>query len=186
MDFIELEKINSDIVGWISIDGTQINYPIVKGKNNSYYLNRSFDKTWNSYGSIFMDYKSSSDFGDYNTFIYGHHTKNGSMFGELYKYMDIKFYEEHPYFYLYSKTESYKVYVFSAYLDKTTSPSYDRSYKTIDEYKEYLDLIISKSKYKTDVNVNYENDKIITLYSCSHENNRSKDDRYFVHGLLKK
>jgi len=98
VDFDELKKINSNVVGWIVIEDTQVNYPIVQGKDNSYYLNHSFDKSWNSLGSIFMDYRSSNDFSDYNTFIYGHHTKNGSMFGELYKYMDATFYKEHPFF----------------------------------------------------------------------------------------
>ena len=79
VDFKELKKINSDVIGWIVIEGTEINYPIVQGNNNSFYLNHSYDKKWNSLGSIFADYQSSNDFSDYNTFIYGHHTKNGSM-----------------------------------------------------------------------------------------------------------
>ena len=99
VDFKELKKINSDVIGWIVIEGTEINYPIVQGNNNSFYLNHSYDKKWNSLGSIFADYQSSNDFSDYNTFIYGHHTKNGSMFGELYKYMDVSFYKQNKTFY---------------------------------------------------------------------------------------
>ena len=185
VNFEELKKINPDVVGWIVIEGTQINYPIVQTKDNEYYLNHSFDKKWNSLGSIFMDYKSSSDFSDYNTFIYGHHTKNGSMFGEIYKYMDYNFYLEHPSFNLYTPNGNYIIEIISAYLDKTSSDSYNQSFDSIDEYNSYINLVKEKSKYKTEVNIDYTTDKLITLYSCSHESNREKDDRYFIHGIIK-
>lgn len=185
IDFAELKKINSDVVGWIKIDDTQVNYPIVKGKNNSYYLNHSYDKKWSGYGSIFMDFESSSDFSDLNTFIYGHNTKNGSMFGELYKYMKQNFYDEHPTFNLYSPTNSYIVEVISAYVDDTESDSYNQIFSSFEEYKKYIDLIISKSRIRTNVNIDYRSDKIITLYSCSHETNHKKTDRYFIHGVLR-
>lgn len=186
INFDELRKINSDVVGWIVIEGTQVNYPIVQGNNNSYYLNHSFDRKWSSYGSIFMDYKSSKDFSDYNTFIYGHNTKNGTMFGELYKYMDVNFYSEHPSFYLYTQNGNYVIKLFSAYVDDTESDSYNQSFSSLEEYKNYLNIISSKSKYKTGIEVDYNSDKIITLYSCSHEINRKKSDRYFIHGIIKK
>lgn len=186
INFDELKKVNSDVVGWIAIEGTQINYPIVQGKNNSYYLNHSYDKKWSSYGSIFMDYESSKDFSDYNTFIYGHHTKNGSMFGEIYKYMDVNFYQEHPSFYLYTPTTNYIVEVFSVYIADTESDSYNQKFPSIESYKNYLDLIKSKSKYDTGILPKFDTDKIITLYSCSHEYNRNKNDRYFIHGILTK
>lgn len=186
VDFDELKKINSDIVGWIVIEDTQINYPIVQGNDNTFYLNHSHDKSWNSYGSIFMDYESFSDFSSYNTFIYGHHTKNGSMFGELYKYMNVEFYENHNTFYLYTPTGNYEAQIFSAYVDSTTSDSYNQFFSTEKEYEEYIKMVKSKSNYKTDVNVNSSKDNIITLYSCSHESSRQKTDRYFIHAVLKR
>jgi len=186
VDFSELEKINSDVVGWIVMEGTQVNYPIVQSKDNSFYLNHSFDKKWNSLGSIFMDYRSKNNFSDYNTFIYGHHTKNGSMFGELYKYMDESFYKEYPFYYLYTPTGNYKVEIISAYLDSAESDSYVQSFSTNEEYKNYIKLIKDKSNYKTDTELDIETDKIITLYSCSHESNRRKSDRYYIHGVIKK
>jgi len=186
VDFDELKKINSDVVGWIVIEGTQVNYPIVQSKDNSYYLNHSFDKKWNSLGSIFMDYRSTNDFSDYNTFIYGHHTKNGSMFGELYRYMDESFYKEHPFFYLYNPNGNYKVEIISAYLDSAESDSYIQEFDSIEEYERYINLILEKSKYKTNKEIDVKDDKIITLYSCSHETNRRKEDRYFIHGVITK
>lgn len=185
VNFEELENINSDVVGWIVIEDTQVNYPIVQSKDNSYYLNHSFDKKWNSLGSIFMDYKSSKDFSDYNTFIYGHHTKNGSMFGELYKYMDETFYKEHSSFYLYTKEENYKVEIISAYLGSVDSDSYNQVFSSSEEFKEYIDIIKEKSNYNTNVEIDANKDKIITLYSCSHESNRQKTDRYYIHAVLR-
>lgn len=186
IDFSELKKMNSDVVGWIVIEGTQVNYPIVQSKDNSYYLNHSFDKTWNSLGSIFMDYRSTNDFSDYNTFIYGHHTKNGSMFGELYKYMDASFYKEHPFFYLYSPNGNYRIEIISAYLDSAESDSYVQDFDSVEDYERYINLIIKKSNYITDTLFDVSTDKIITLYSCSHESNRRKEDRYFIHGKILK
>lgn len=185
VDFNSLQNINSDVIGWILVEGTQINYPIVQAKNNNYYLNHSFDKKWNSLGSIFADYRSSNDFSDYNTFIYGHHTKNGSMFGELYKYMNETFLMEHPTYMLYTPSGNYIAEIFSAYIDNTTSESYNQKFNSIEEYKKYIDMIKEKSNYKTEVDVNTKEDKIITLYSCSHESNRQKTDRYYIHAVLR-
>ncbi len=185
IDFEYLKGINPDVVGWIKIEDTQINYPIVQGTNNSFYLNHSYDKKWSGAGSIFMDYSSSSDFSDLNTFIYGHHTNNGSMFGELYKYMDANFYKEHPSFYLYTLNGNYVVDVFSAYIDDVESDSYKQDFSSFEEYEKYLNDVIVKSKYKTNLEINAEKDRIITLYSCSHENRRTKRDRYYIHGILR-
>lgn len=184
VDFKELKKINSDIVGWIVIEGTQVNYPIVQGKNNSYYLNHAYDKKYSSLGSIFMDYASTSNFTDENTFIYGHHTQNGSMFGEIKKYMDVNFYNEHPSFYLYTPEGNYRVDIISVYVADALSDSYNQVFTTKEEFKKYLDNVIEKSIYSTNVTIDYEIDRIITLYSCSHEYNRKKYDRYFIHGKV--
>ena len=186
VDFDELKKINPDVVGWIVIEGTQVNYPIVQGNDNSYYLNHSYDKKWNSLGSIFADYQSSNDFTDYNTFIYGHHTKNGSMFGELYKYMNKDFYNANKIFYLYTPNGNYEAEIFSAYLDSTTSESYNQSFNSSEEFNDYIELVKRKSNYNTDVEIDVTKDKTITLYSCSHESNRQKTDRYFIHAVLRR
>ena len=185
IDFSKLKEVNDDIVGWIIIDGTQVNYPIVKGKNNAYYLNHSYDKSYNSYGSIFMDYRSNENFSDLNTFIYGHYTSNGSMFGELKKYMEESFYKEHPFFYILTPNGNYKVDVISAYTDDALSSSYNAKFNDLNDYQRYIEKIRLKSRYSTDISVNYILDRTITLYSCSHESG-SKTERYFIHGIMRK
>lgn len=185
IDFSKLKEVNNAIVGWIIIDGTQVNYPIVKGKDNSYYLNHSYYKSYNSYGSIFMDYRSNENFSDLNTFIYGHYTSNGSMFGELKKYMEESFYKEHPFFYILTPNGNYKVDVISAYTDDALSSSYNAKFNDLNDYQRYIEKIRLKSRYSTDISVNYILDRTITLYSCSHESG-SKTERYFIHGIMRK
>ena len=141
VDFEKLKNINSDVVGWIIMEGTQVNYPIVQGENNSYYLNHSYEKKYSSFGSIFLDYSSSSDLSDKNSFIYGHHTRNGSMFGELKKYMNTNFFNEHPSFYLYTPNGNYKADIFSVYTADALSDSYNQSFSSLEDFKLYIDLI---------------------------------------------
>ena len=185
VDFDYLKSINSNVVGWIVIEDTQVNYPIVQGNNNSYYLNHSYDKKWSSFGSIFMDYSSSSDFSDKNTFIYGHHTRNGSMFGELGKFMKKDFLLEHPSFYLYTPSGNYRADIFSVYTADALSDSYDQSFSSLEEFNSYINIVTGKSKYHLDVDIDTNSDKIITLYSCSREYGYSKYDRYFIHAVLR-
>ena len=83
VDWESLKAINSDIIAWLQIEGTEISYPVVKGTDNDYYLHHTFEKNYNSAGSIFVEYTNSSDFQDCNTIIYGHNMRNGSMFGLL-------------------------------------------------------------------------------------------------------
>ena len=85
IDFSKLKSINNDVVGWIEIPNTNINYPILQTKDNKYYLNRDINKKYNINGSIYMNAKNSADFTDNNTIIFGHYTHKTSMFTELKK-----------------------------------------------------------------------------------------------------
>ena len=77
VDFAALREINPDIVAWIYIEGTKINYPIVQGGDNSYYLKHLFSGEWNGSGCIFLDFRNDASFADRHSIIYGHHIKNG-------------------------------------------------------------------------------------------------------------
>jgi len=99
--------------------------------------------------------------------------------------MDATFYKEHPFFNLYTLTKNYKVEIISAYLDSAESDSYIQEFKTVEEYETYINTILEKSNYRTNIEFDVKTNKIITLYSCSHESNRRKEDRYFIHGVIK-
>mgnify|MGYP000531514856 FL=1 len=104
INFKELSIINPDIVGWLTIEGTNINYPIVQTDNNTYYLKHSFEKKYSNYGAIYMDATADKNFNSLNTFIYGHNTSNGTMFGELKKFMKQSFYDEHKNIFIYTNS----------------------------------------------------------------------------------
>lgn len=184
INFKELKKINNDIVAWIEIEGTNVNYPIVQGKDNSFYLNHNFERKYNSLGSIFMDYSAVYDFSDKNTFIYGHNTKNGSMFGDLKKYKDEVFFKEHPFFFIYTDKTIYKVLIFSVYVDDANSDSYIYKFANVDDYNSYLNKVKEKSIYKINLGDEITLDKIITLYTCA--GGEDKNSRLYLHGVLTK
>ena len=94
VDFASLQAINPDIVAWLRIPGV-LEYPVVRGKDNSYYLNHTVQQTYNIAGSIFLDYRNERDFSDSKNIIYGHNMKDGSMFHVLRNYQDIDFFQEH-------------------------------------------------------------------------------------------
>lgn len=185
INFEELLLINPNIVGWILVEGTNINYPIVQGNDNTYYLKHNIYNKYASAGSIYMDATANKDFSSLNTFIYGHYTSQGTMFGELGKYMKQSFYESHPNIYIFTPEKNYVVEVFSVHVDNASSPSYQMNFTTDEAYKNYIDLMKEKSSIRSNVNVDYIQDKIVTLYSCSRETNYKKQDRYYVHGVLK-
>ena len=91
--FDELRQINSDIQGWLTVDGTKIDYPVVQGENNLYYMNKDIYKDTSLAGSIFLDSRNKSDFSDPYSIIYGHHMDRSLMFGDLDKFRDQDFFD---------------------------------------------------------------------------------------------
>lgn len=187
VNFEELQSINSDIVAWIYIEGTNINYPILQNKNsNTYYLKHNYKKEYSNFGSIYMDATANVDFTSLNTFVYGHHTYNKSMFGEIGNFMNQDFFESHKNIFIYTPTNNYKLEIFSVHVDDANSSSYKMYFTSKQDYKEYIDLMKLKSNIKSDLEINPEIDRIVTLYSCSRETNYKKQDRYFLHGIIRK
>ena len=171
-----------DYRGWIKIDNTNINYPIVQGKDNSFYLDKDINKNYLSSGSIFMNYLNHG-FNDENTVLFGHHMRNKTMFAQLKKYKEKEFFYGNNDIVI--EVENGKVLknkVFSAYVTDAKDNYIKTNFDDKDQYKEFLEDIKNKSQYKSDIDVN-ENDKIITLSTCSYEFN---DARMVVHGKLLK
>ena len=107
VQFDELLKTNGDVIAWIYGANTHINYPVVQGSDNDYYLRHLLDGTWNDNGSIFMDCANSADFSDQNSLIYGHNMTSGAMFSNLVKYKQQAYYDQHPYLYMLTPQQSY-------------------------------------------------------------------------------
>lgn len=175
--FDQLLEINSDIVGWISIENTGINYPVVQSSDNDYYLNHNVEKQSSTRGSIFMDYRNKDVNEDIHTVIYGHHMKDGSMFGELSKYKDAAYYKEHNTITFEGLDGSTKWQIFSVYIYSPEDQFFEYEFADEQQYSTYLDKIIKKSRYDTGVEVTSE-DQLLTLVTCTYE---VTDARFIIH-----
>lgn len=163
IDFEKLKQINSDVVGWIKINNTCIDYPIVQAKDNDYYLRRNINKKYSISGSIFMDYRN-NNFEDKNTIIYGHNMKDDTMFSDLKKIYEGKLEDNTVSIYQEDGIKKYKI--FATYIidpDKNIKVT-----MTEKEYKQYLQEAVKKSSIDFNVDVS-ANDKIITLLTCSYK-----------------
>lgn len=180
VDFAALKSINSDVVGWIYCEGTDINYPVLQGKDNDFYLHHTYDGTENRAGSIFVEALNARGFGDSNTIIYGHHMKNGSMFATLRNWADQEYYEEHPVFWLLTPEQNYQIKLFSGYITAATSDTYTIFQGPSQELDDYLQMVCANSDFSADVETD-PNGKYVILSTCEYV---FEDARYVLHGML--
>ncbi|WP_353625743.1 class B sortase [Bacillus sp. JCM 19041] len=117
--FDQLHEVNTDIVGWLAIGGTVIDYPVLQGEDNDYYLNRNFKREQTRAGSIFMDYRNDPMSLGRHTILYGHRMKDGSMFSDLTSFTDESFFSNPPDMYIDTVTDQYDIEVFAAYYTDT-------------------------------------------------------------------
>ena len=116
VDFDTLQSINPDVIGWLYGPDTGVNYPVVQGDDNAFYLTHLYDRSANSAGSLFLDYRAGALAGSRHWVIYGHYMNNGTMFADLLKYKEQSYYEEHPEFFLILPEGRYRVDLFSGYV----------------------------------------------------------------------
>ena len=179
VDFKSLKEKNPDTVGWLYVGSCGISYPIVQGEDNDYYMHHTFEGTANSSGAIIMDYRDDKYLKDWNTFIYGHNMKNGSMFGSLKKLLkDESLYDSDPYIYVYLPGYIYRYQIFSYYKDAPDSKMYWTA-DNLQEYRQYIRDALSLSVRDLGVETSEENN-MITLVTCSGSGEGKM--RFFVHG----
>ena len=175
IDWEKLEDINKDIVGWIKIEGTHIDYPILQDNSKLQYLTKSFNGKYNVNGSIFTI--NDNPFQDSETIIYGHNMKSKIMFSELDKYMKEDFFYKHSSFEIYTKGQNYKATVFSCY--STNVYQEEKQVKSL-EFDEKVEYYKKKSKYSIE-NIGKVK-KIVKLSTCSYLNNHTTptNQRYYI------
>lgn len=179
IDFTQLLSVNSDIVGWLRIRALDISYPVVQGKDNDYYLHRTFEKTDNFAGCLFVNSYNMGDFTDQNTIIYGHNMKNGSMFGKLKNFSDPEVFKKSRYFWIFTPDFIYQYRIFSASVVDKTGLTYQISF-TDDEFDQFISRAYSNSVVDNqDVTVTKE-DRIVTLSTCTGDDST----RFVVMGKL--
>lgn len=161
-----LRESNPDVVGWISIPQTQIHYPITQGQDNDYYLHHTWDLQSNIAGSIFLETNSNPDLTDFNTIVYGHNMRNGSMFADLHLLADPDFVAEHPYVYIVTDTGIWRYEIFASYNAPVDSITYGLSFQQTKTREEFIAHAMELSQIQTGITPEVT-DRILTLSTCN-------------------
>lgn len=179
--FSTLQEINKDTIGWLTVNNTRIDYPVVQAKDNDYYLRRDYYQNKNRHGWIFMDYRNNPDELNENTIIYGHNLANQTMFGTLRYALNSYWYKKSANQIITFNTpnENMKFQIFSIYTIPTTNDYLDITFPTTDAYQAYIDLVKGRSIYDFNIEVT-TGDKILTLSTCANGN----DKRLVIHAKL--
>ena len=179
----ELQKENNEIIGWLEIEGTNINYPVLQGTDNEFYMKNNYKKEKSKDGSIFLDKSYNWDIPSSNLLLYGHNNKNGIMFQDLLKYKNEDFYKEHTKIKFTTNKEDNVYEIISVFYSRV----YYKSEKNVFRYyyfvnanneQEYNDFVNNAKKssiYDTGINANY-GDQLLTLSTCEY----SQEDGRFV------
>ena len=180
INFKALQAVNPDVIGWIYSPNTTINYPVVQGDDNAYYLKHLADGTKNRNGCPFLDIQNRPDFTDDNSIIYGHHMQNGTMFAGISWYEDQSYYDEHPVMYLMTPAATYRIELFSGYITTMDSSAYMQNFGSIREQTDWLKKVSGRSDFRANLEISAY-DRVITLSTCAY---RFENARYVLHGKL--
>ena len=180
VNFTELTSINDDCVAWICIEGTAVNYPVVQGSDNSYYLKHLFNGKWNSAGCIFLDSRVSDVISDRHSIIYGHHMKDGTMFSGLTKYKKQDYYDAHPEGLLITPEQTYRIEFFAGYVASVEDPAWKIGFESDEEYEDWLKDIKEHSVFTSSI-IPAVTDKVVTLSTCSYEFDNA---RFVLHAVI--
>ena len=173
--FASLWEMNEDIVGWLSIDGTQVNYPVVQSDDNDYYLHKDFSKADNKYGIPFADCRVDISKPSTNIPIYSHNMKDGQMFGELINYQSLDYYKQHPVINFDSLYEEGKYKIVGMFIASTLpehAPNFEYhnfiEAETDQELMDFANEVLSRSLIVTGVDIQ-PGDHLITLSTCTYD-----------------
>ena len=179
VDFNGLKRTNPDVVGWLKVNGTNINYPFVQSSDNDYYLTHSFNKSYNGGGWVFLDYRNNGT-NNKNTIIYAHGRSNKTMFGTLKNVLNNGWLNNTNNYVIKisTETENSLWQIFSVYRIPTTSDYLQTNFNDETEYQNFLDMIKDRSSHNFDTNV-ASTDNILTLSTCY-----NNSDKMVVHAKL--
>lgn len=180
VDFEALQAENADVVGWIYCEDTPIDYLVVQGEDNDYYLHRSYDGAYSTSGTIFIDANNQAGLADCNTIIYGHHMKNGSMFACLSDWADQAFYEAHPVIWYLTPEQDYRIVLMSGCTTSAHSDIYQIYAQPGAEFDRYLEDIRALSDFQP-VYEPEGNGHYVLLSTCAYI---FDDARYVLFGEL--
>ena len=178
----ELRAVNPDVVAWLQVDDTQINYPVVQGEDNNRYVNTDAAGDYSLSGSIFLDYRNKADFSSRNSILYGHHMAKGTMFGQLDEYRDRSFFDSHRTGSLYYNGTWYSI-TFFAFLqaDAYNTMLYDPSLTQSGSIEAFCDYLRRHAQYFEAPDLAPEA-RFIMLSTC--RSNGAANGRYLLVGIL--
>ena len=182
LDLTQLREENEDVVGWITIPDTTVSYPLLQWTDNQFYLNHTWKQTQNANGSIFIEYRNSPDFTDFNTIIYGHNMQSGAMFGSLRKYKDEMYWQEHPAFYIVCDQGVLRYDIFAIHNAGVDTIIYGLELETERTRTEFIRFATDYSSIDTGITPTID-DKIVTLSTCTGQGYAT---RWVVQGVLNK
>lgn len=179
VNFDNLKKINSDVVGWIKVNGTNINYPFVQSKDNKYYLTHSFNKSYNNAGWVFLDYRN-NNINNRNTIIYAHGRTDKTMFGTLRKVLNNGWINNTNNYVIKISTEKENSLwqIFSIYHIPTTNDYLQTEFKDKREYQRFLNILKNRSNHNFNTSIT-SNNTILTLSTCYNDS-----EKMVVHAKL--
>ncbi|MCR4850568.1 MAG: class B sortase [Lachnospiraceae bacterium] len=186
VDFDSLKSINKDVIGWIVYEPIELSYPVVKDKGDDFYEHYSFDLEKNLAGAIFLDYICKPDLSGFNSIIYGHNMRNGTMFGSLKKLLqDQSLIEQDPYFYIFTEDETYMYRIVCTYLTNQNSKTYELNFDyELSDMQAYVDYMKEVGQYKDEAFFNEpvtEDLRMVTLSTCHGLHSK---ERTVIHGVL--
>lgn len=177
----KLKEFNEDIFAWIQLDGTKIDYPIVKGEDNHEYLRKDLKGNFAISGAIYLDYRNNIDFSDPYSVVYGHHMDKNAMFGDLDKYKNEVFFAENTTGTLYLQNKTYNLNIFASTIVSSTDKTiFDIKYQNPISNQTRIDYISKNSLYYRDIGQNNDS-KIIALSTC---NGSTSSDRIVIFAIL--
>lgn len=177
IDWEMLCEMNPDITGWLYCTNTPINYPVVQGVDNEYYLTHLFDRREGAYGTLFVDSQCSS--AGKNTIIYGHHMKNGTMLASITKYGQPSYPQTHPKLYLIQPNRTWEVQVFAGFTTAPNSEAYRLELEG-DSFRPWLESMMERSDFRSEVQPESIH-RVLTLSTCTYD---YADARYVLMGSL--
>lgn len=166
VDWTGLETVNTDIVAWIQLPAIDISYPVVQGEDNTYYLHRSITKDELFSGCLFMDVYNDPALKNFNTIIYGHNMRDGSMFAKLKDYEAAETWNVCPYFWIYTEQADFLYRVFSSYKTDVNGSTFTVRFKDLQDYMYWLQNMKDSSVVDSETDLDY-GDKVVTLSTCT-------------------
>ncbi|MFT9056203.1 MAG: class B sortase [Ethanoligenens sp.] len=179
-DILSAQQKNSDVIGWLTVPGTDLDMPIVHTADNSYYLTHNLEKQTYKKGQPFLDYRNDPENLGHNSIIYGHNMGDGQLFGELKQFKDLNFLNQHPVLYFGTANADRYWKIFAVYTTDVNFYYINTDFPTDNDFINLVDRMRTQSLFNTNVDVAHT-DKILTLSTCTYEFN---DARFVIEARL--